>query len=71
MNHSPTLTESQPKAAKANTPFFSPVVQKKMSVGAANDSYEVEADYVADSVMRIPDSGTQNFSHTGSIVQRK
>lgn len=71
MDHSPTHRESKPKTAKPNVPFFAPAIQKKLSVGRVNDSYEVEADYVADRVMRIPDSGTQNFSHTGSIVQRK
>src|SRR5688572_5344877 len=71
MNHSPTHIDTQPKATKVNTPFFSPMVQKKMSVGAVNDSYEVEADYIADRVMRVPDSITPNFSHTGSLVQRK
>ena len=71
MNLSQTHKESQPNAAKANTPFFSPVVQKKMSIGTVNDVYENEANAIAYSIVRIPDSGTQNFSHTGSIVQRK
>jgi Domain of unknown function (DUF4157)/A nuclease family of the HNH/ENDO VII superfamily with conserved AHH len=71
MNLSPTHKESQPKVSKANTPFFSPVVQKKMSIGAVNDVYENEADAIADRIMLMSDSGAHNFSHTGALVQRK
>lgn len=35
-----------------------PAVQPKLSVGAANDAYEQEADQVADSVMRMPATTT-------------
>jgi hypothetical protein len=71
MNHTQTHKESQPKAVKANVPFFSSMVQKKMIVGAVNDVYENEADAIADRIMLMPDSGAHNFSHTGSLVQRK
>ena len=53
------------------SPFFKPTTQKKLSVGSANDSYEVEADNMANKVMRMVDPQQQNVSHTGSLVQRK
>jgi hypothetical protein len=71
MNHSPTHIESKPKTGKANVPFFAPAIQKKMSVGASNDSYEVEADTVADKVMKMQDTEKPNFSHSGSLIQKK
>ncbi len=71
MNQAPINKKSKPKAAKAKTPFFSPVVQKKMSVGSENDSYEVEADNIAEKVMRMPEPTTQNVSQTGALIQRK
>jgi Domain of unknown function (DUF4157) len=71
MNHSPTHTESKSKTAKANVPFFAPAIQKKLSVGASNDSYEIEADTVADKVMRMTEPATQNVSQTGALIQKK
>ncbi len=71
MNHSSAHKESQPKAIKSNIPFFSPMVQKKLSVGSVNDSYEVEADNMATKVMRMSEPSVQNYSHTGALVQRK
>jgi Domain of unknown function (DUF4157) len=71
MNHSSTHIESNPKTAKPNVPFFAPAIQKKMSVGASNDSYEVEADIVADKVMKMQDTEKPNFSHSGSLIQKK
>lgn len=71
MNHSPTHIDTQPKATKVNTPFFSPMAQKKLSVGSANDTYEAEADAMADKVMRMQDTLQQNISHKGALVQRK
>ncbi|MBB4804824.1 hypothetical protein HNP38_000096 [Chryseobacterium defluvii] len=50
--------------------FFKPVIQKKLSVGSASDSYEVEADRVADQVMKMPESSSQ-VTHTGALLQRK
>jgi hypothetical protein len=51
--------------------FFKPVIQKKLTVGSANDSYEAEADTVANKVMRMQEPQQQNMSHSGSLVQRK
>lgn len=71
MNHPLTNKESQPKSGKSNTPFFSPVVQKKMSVGAVNDVYENEADSMADKVMQMGGTENHNFTHSGALVQKK
>ncbi|MEY8760247.1 eCIS core domain-containing protein [Chryseobacterium tongliaoense] len=64
----------QPKEAavtsKQKSTFFMPNLQKKLSVGSANDSYEAEADQVADKVMKMPDSSPQ-VAHTGALLQRK
>jgi hypothetical protein len=58
----------QPKKSNAN--FFKPAIQKKLSVGSANDSYEVEADHIADKVMKMSELSPQ-VAHTGALVQRK
>jgi hypothetical protein len=71
MKHTPTHTESKPKTGKASVPFFAPAIQKKLSVGASNDSYEVEADTVADKVMKMQDTEKPNFNHSGSLIQKK
>lgn len=70
MEHLVSNNESK-KAAKSNAPVFSPSIQKKLSVGASNDSYEAEADSVADKVVQMNETPQQNISHTGSLVQRK
>lgn len=36
-------------------PFFTPIVQPKLTVNTPDDKYEREADRVADAVMRMPD----------------
>ena len=51
--------------------FFKPTIQKKLSVGSANDTYEAEADAMANKVMRMQEPQQQNVSHTGALVQRK
>ncbi|MBB4804823.1 hypothetical protein HNP38_000095 [Chryseobacterium defluvii] len=53
-----------------NTSFFKPAVQKKLSVGSADDSYETEADRAADKVMKMPEP-TPQVTHTGALLQRK
>jgi hypothetical protein len=58
------------KSGVTNASFFQPSIQKKLSVGSANDSYEVEADRVADKVMKMSEPSPQ-VTHTGSLVQRK
>ncbi|WP_175621861.1 eCIS core domain-containing protein [Chryseobacterium schmidteae] len=50
--------------------FFPPVIQKKRTVGSSNDSYEKEADHIADKVMKMPKSSSQT-AHSGLSVQRK
>ncbi len=57
---------------KKGTPFFEGVpVQRKLSIGASNDAYEVEADRVADKVVGMSDSQVSPVQQTGSLVQRK
>ncbi|WP_111709990.1 eCIS core domain-containing protein [Lutibacter citreus] len=59
-------------ASKKNNPFFSPlVVQKKLSIGASDDAYEIEADSVADKVVNMSDAQVQAKLQTGALVQRK
>ena len=60
--------EIQPK--KNDTNFFKPVIQKKLSVGSANDSHEVEADQVADQVMKMSEPSPYAV-HTGALIQKK
>ena len=57
-------------ANKTKTSFFKPVIQKKLSVGSVNDSYEVEADKVADKVMKMPEPSPQVI-HSGALLHRK
>ncbi|UFH33150.1 DUF4157 domain-containing protein [Chryseobacterium sp. C-71] len=65
-----TQKEQKTQSKKNHTSFFKPVIQKKLSVGSANDSYEVEADQVADKVMKMREPSPQ-VTHTGALVQRK
>ncbi|PJJ10312.1 uncharacterized protein DUF4157 [Flavobacterium sp. 1] len=65
-----TLQPEKVKTAKSSS-FFKPTIQKKLSVGSANDTYEVEADAMANKVMRMQEPQQQNVSHTGALVQRK
>lgn len=62
--------EQKTVSKKKNSTFFKPVIQKKLSVGSANDSYEVEADQVADKVMKMSEPSPR-VTHTGALVQRK
>ncbi|NJM81062.1 MAG: DUF4157 domain-containing protein, partial [Flavobacterium sp.] len=72
MNQTLTHKESKPKEATNTTPLFKPaMVQKKMSVGTENDSYEVEADAMADKVLQMNTVKEHRFSQTGSLVQKK
>ncbi|WP_290804767.1 DUF4157 domain-containing protein [Flavobacterium sp.] len=62
--------ETTSTASKGST-FFKPTIQKKLSVGSATDSYEVEADIMANRVMSMKTSSKTNVNQTGSLVQRK
>ncbi|GAA4160172.1 hypothetical protein GCM10022217_23840 [Chryseobacterium ginsenosidimutans] len=62
--------EQKTSSKKKNSTFFKPAIQKKLSVGSANDSYEVEADQVADKVMKMSEP-SPHITHTGALVQRK
>lgn len=50
---------NQKERSGIRSPFFSPVVQCKLTVNAPGDVYEREADAVADQVMRMPESAVQ------------
>ncbi|MCH2046899.1 MAG: DUF4157 domain-containing protein, partial [Saprospiraceae bacterium] len=56
---------------KANKPFIasSMPIQTKLNIGASNDSYELEADSIADQVVNM--SNVQVQKQTGALVQRK
>jgi hypothetical protein len=69
MNHTTIHKEVKPKGAKAKMSFFSPVVQKKMHIGAPNDANETEHDAMADSVLEMQYSPDKRFNHTGAIIQ--
>ena len=62
---------------KTSSPFFTPVIQPKLSINEPGDRYEQEADAVAEQVMRAPQSRTggdfffQPVSASISSVQRK
>ncbi|MBB4804826.1 hypothetical protein HNP38_000098 [Chryseobacterium defluvii] len=58
------------KSGTTHASFFKPAIQKKLSVGSADDSYEAEADRVADQVMKMQGSSSQP-AHTGALLQRK
>lgn len=62
--------ENAKTISKSNS-FFKPTIQKKMSVGSANDVYEIQADAMANKVMRMTDSSNQNFTQTGALIQKK
>ncbi|MBL7879000.1 MAG: DUF4157 domain-containing protein [Chryseobacterium gambrini] len=62
--------EQKQTSKKNNSTFFKPAIQKKLSVGSANDSYEVEADQVADKVMKMSEPSPQT-THTGALLQKK
>lgn len=58
----------------ANSPFFSPLIQPKLTVNQPNDIYEQEADSMADRVMRmtIPTHNENSFfKPVADNIQRK
>lgn len=61
--------EQKQSSKKNNSTFFKPIIQKKLSVGSANDSYEIEADHVANKVMKMSESAPQ-VAHSGALIQR-
>ena len=71
MKHFSLNRDIKSKIVSTNIPFFKPTIQKKLNVGAVNDKYEVEADNMANRVMRMSNPQQQNVSQTGALVQRK
>jgi hypothetical protein len=68
-NQNLTLERKPAEAGKGS--FFKPIIQKKLSIGSPNDSYEVEADNVADKVMKMAEPSAQNVSQAGALIQKK
>ena len=62
------------KGVRDTQSFFTPItVQKKLEIGAEDDHFEVEADRIADQVVRMSDSQVQphTASQTSALIQRK
>jgi Domain of unknown function (DUF4157) len=53
---------------ESSQPLF---IQRKLSIGAADDPMEKEADDMADKVMRMPMPEPIHFSTTGDMINRK
>jgi hypothetical protein len=58
-------------ANKSSAAFFKPVVQAKLSINQPNDACELEADTVAEKVMRMPANENTFFKSATNIIQRK
>lgn len=58
------------QAALRRLSHTTPLVQRKLEIGAANDPLEAEADRVADQVMRMPDPA-QSSADSPKVVRRK
>src|SRR4051812_43369229 len=60
---------------KSKSSFFKPLIQPKLTINQPNDSYEQEADAVADKVVRMPANQTDSFFQPKPLpvtpVQRK
>ncbi len=67
------IFENKTQSKVNKKPFVAPtpIVQKKLAIGASNDAYEVEADHVADQVVNMSDTQVQTKPQTGSLIQRK
>lgn len=73
MNKTNTSAEQVPAAkgtGKSKT-FFTPVVQPKLNVNKPGDSFETEADRMADQVMSKPAPGNTFFTPAPAMIQRE
>src|SRR5438046_919504 len=61
--------QSSGSGNKRRTSFFNPVVQPKLHVNRPNDTFEQEADHMADQVMHQPAANTF-FTPAPASVQR-
>ncbi len=71
-----TVTQENTNQIKSNTkPFVvpTPIIQKKLTIGASDDAYEIEADRVADQVVAMQDSAPlpPPTKNDNSSIQRK
>ena len=72
MLHSKEAKTTTRSGRRDTQPFFSSImVQKKLAIGAESDSYEIEADRVADQVVNMADSQIQTKRKTNSLIKRK
>lgn len=69
MEKSRLQREKNSTSTKSST-FFESAIQKKLSVGSANDAYEAEADSMADKVMRLAEPSQDSITPAGQSVQK-
>ncbi|MDC8005369.1 DUF4157 domain-containing protein [Aureisphaera galaxeae] len=70
----PVQENTRQSKARAKTKAFvppTPVIQKKLKIGAVNDPYEAEADAIADKVMQSSFEPATPPSSSGPLVQKK
>jgi hypothetical protein len=67
LNAAPSLN----KKGLAAFPTRHPLIQPKLRIGQPNDKYELEADRVADRVMRIPESKRLLINSHSTLLQRQ
>ncbi|MDC8005364.1 DUF4157 domain-containing protein [Aureisphaera galaxeae] len=63
--------KKQPSSKNSSFVPPAPTIQKKLGIGASNDPYEVEADQVADKVVRMQPSPKRISTQKRALVQRK
>ncbi|MCW3162441.1 eCIS core domain-containing protein [Chryseobacterium oryctis] len=64
-------TQEKVLSKKSNSSFFKPVIQKKLSIGTANDVFEAEADSVAEKVLNTSSETNQFNTQATPLVQKK
>ena len=65
------LSIQQKQQSDTKESFYQVPVQRKLSVGAADDPLEKEADDMADKVMRMPNPEPISFSSSKNVINRK
>jgi hypothetical protein len=71
LNRSVVKAPQQKTPAKAATPFFSPVIQPRLTINQPGDAYELEADAIADKVMRSTDHEVTPAKAAPVSIQQK
>jgi len=70
-NPASELLPVQQQQTDTRESLFQLRVQRKLSVGAADDPLEKEADHIADKVMRMPNPEPISFSTSKNVIDRK